>query len=138
MPYINTAPSLLDAVIESISHHERNLGRRYYSEHGTDRVTAGQFTAEGGATVEVTALVSFAKKVRYGQDDERTVRVGASAKCHGWGCVEPSSEESFGEPVPLDAVVYDTAAAVEPHVQAARVWAQKHAETCRAQPYTGH
>ncbi|MET9550563.1 hypothetical protein ABZY36_35460 [Streptomyces sp. NPDC006627] len=137
MPYINTAPSLEEAVIDSIKEHRRNVGRRFYSEHGTDRVTAGQLTNVGGATVEVLALVKFAKKVRYGQDDERTVQAGASAKCHGWGCVEPSSDESFGTEFDLDADVYEVAATAEPFVQAAREWAQAHAEKCRAQPHTG-
>jgi hypothetical protein len=137
MPYINTAPDLTEGIVESIRYHQNNLGARYHSGYGTDRRTAGQLTTVGGATVEVTALVKFEKKVRYGQEDEHRVQVGASAKCYGWGCADPSSEESFGEALPLDANFYDTAATAEPHVQAAREWAQKHAEKCRAQDY-GH
>lgn len=136
MPYINTAPDLIEAVIESIRHHQKNLGARYHSDYGTDRVTAGRLTTAGGATVEVMALVKFEVKRHYGQDNEHLVQAGATAKCHGWGCADPGSEESSGEAAPLDADIYHTAASVEPHVQAARQWAQAHAEKCRAQAYT--
>ncbi|MFD9072112.1 hypothetical protein [Streptomyces lasiicapitis] len=137
MPYTKTAPCLVDAVAEHIRYHRENLGAPYHDERYTERQTAGQMTAVGGATVEVAALVKFDKKNHHGQDAERLVQVGSAAKCHGWGCSDSRSEDTFGEAVPLDADVYTTAAAIEPLVQAARKWAQEHAETCRAQPYTG-
>lgn len=137
MPYTPTAPNLVEAIVEHIRYHQKNLGARYHSEHYTERETAGQMTAAAGATVEVMALVKFEKKISYGQDDQRSVQVGATAKCHGWGCADPRSEESFAEAAPLDVNGYDIAKAAEPHVQAAREWAQAHAEKCRSQPYSG-
>ncbi|MWA08789.1 hypothetical protein [Streptomyces sp. BA2] len=137
MPYTPIAPNLVEAIVGHIRYHQKNLGARYHSEDYTEHETAGEMTTVGGATVEVMALVKFDKKYSYGQDAERSVQVGATAKCHGWGCADPRSEESFGEAAPLDANGYDIAATAEPLVQAAREWAQAHAEKCRAQPYTG-
>ncbi|EPH46870.1 hypothetical protein ABT390_33990 [Streptomyces aurantiacus] len=136
MPYIKIAPDATDLVAELIREHHRARGGRYTIDHYTSPATVGRFATEGGATVEVRALTRFGLK-RY-PSREGIVQVGASALCHGHGCVDPQREELFAEAVSFDdGVTEEIAAAVLPLVQAAREWAQAHAEKCRAQPYTG-
>lgn len=144
MPYINTAPSVAEAVAESISYNRKASGTRYYSEYGTDRLTVGQFTAAAGATVEVQAIVQFGKerpsrngRPLYSEPEYRVIQFGASVTCHGYGCADPTHEEPLSATVPLDSEKYaeGLAEGAEPAVQKAREWAQAHAEKCRAQAY---
>src|SRR5213595_1205212 len=108
MPYIESAPDAAEAVTEMIEYHQKHIGSRYNSDYYTTRETVGRMATVGGAVVEVQAVAKFDAKRRYGQDDERSVQVGAVAKCHGWGCSDPSSGEALTEPVALDAAVYET------------------------------
>jgi len=146
MPYINTAPSVTEAVAESISCDRKSSGNLYHSDYATDRLTVGQFTAAGGATVEVQAIVRFGKehptrngRPLYGEPKHRVIQFGASATCHGYGCADPTHEVSLTDVVPLDSDKCDEelAEGAEPAVQKAREWAQAHAEKCRAQAYNG-
>lgn len=146
MPYINTAPSVIEAVAEPIRYARKNSGDQYYSEYGTDRPTVGQFTAAAGATVEVQAIVQFGKEhpIRngrpiYSEPKHRVIQFGASATCHGYGCATPTHKEPLTAAVPLDSdeTTDDIATGAEPAVQKAREWAQAHAEKCRAQAYNG-
>ncbi|GES27893.1 hypothetical protein AB0G60_02775 [Streptomyces angustmyceticus] len=144
MPYISTAPSVIETVAESISYHRGATGSRYYSEYGTDRLTVGQFTAAAGATVEVRAIVQYGKerpsrngRTVYGEPEYRVIQFGASVTCHGYGCADSTHEEPLAAAVPLDSEKYaeELAEGAEPAVQKAREWAQAHAEKCRAQAY---
>ncbi|MET7809807.1 hypothetical protein ABZT26_02970 [Streptomyces sp. NPDC005395] len=135
MSYQPTPPSPQDAVVGLIDGHQRNLGARFHSEHQTSGDTVGRFTNVAGATVEVVALAKFSRDIN--GDRQRSVAVGAAAKCFGFGCATPDSGESFTGPVPLDDNKWDTAAGVMPLLKTAAEWAQAHAEKCRAQPYTG-
>lgn len=146
MPYINSAPSVTEAVAESIRCDRKSSGTRYYSEYGTDRLTVGQFTAVGGATVEVRAIVQFGKehpirngRPSYSEPKYQVIQFGASATCHGYGCADPTHEEPLTAAVPLDSDKHaeELAEGAEPAVQKAREWAQAHAEKCRAQAYNG-
>jgi hypothetical protein len=135
MVYRPTPPAPADVVAELIQAHKRQLGGQYSSEHYTSAEVVGEFTTVGAATVETKVQTKFVREVL--GDRQRTVAVGAVSKCHGHGCANPSDGESFISPVPLDTDRHDVASTVLPLVQAAREWAQLHAERCRAQPYTG-
>lgn len=131
MPATQTAPDPARLVAELIRD-----ARNWATSHFTSDETVGRFTTVGGATVEVRALAKIATK-RYPSTD-RTVQVGAVASCSGHGCTNPLHEPPLTDAVPLDDDADKSAEAVTPLVQAAREWAQKHAEKCRAQAYTGH
>ncbi|MER6632250.1 hypothetical protein ABT301_29220 [Streptomyces sp. NPDC000987] len=135
MVYTPAPPDPTDVVTDLIDAHVRQLGGQYSSEHYRLAEVVGRYTTVGGATVETKALAKFERNVL--GDRQRTVAVGAAAQCMGHGCADPSSGESFVEPVPLDTNRHDVATAVLPHIQTAREWAQAHAERCRAQRYAG-
>ncbi|MFI7096723.1 hypothetical protein [Streptomyces lydicus] len=146
MPYINTAPSVTEAVAESINYDRKSDGNLYHSDYATDRLTVGQFTTAAGATVEVRAIVQFGKEYPtrngrplYGEPKHRVIQFGASATCHGYGCADPTHEVPLTDAVPLDSdkTAEELAEGAKPAVQKAREWAQAHAEKCRAQAYGG-
>jgi hypothetical protein len=135
MVYTPAPPTLADVVAETLDAHSRQLGGRYSSEHYTQTEIVGRFTTVGEATVETQLLVKFERELL--GERRRSVSVGAAAQCRGFGCTEPRSDKAFAAAVPLDTDRHDVAIAVTPLVQAAREWAQSHAERCRAQTYTG-
>ncbi|WP_438489542.1 hypothetical protein [Streptomyces sp. S186] len=138
MPYIESAPAVLDVVAEVIRSHRRSLGGRFATEYDSRCEVVGEFAAVAGATVEVRVVVNFSKKrLDYVQPEERMVRFGAAARCHGHGCVEPEYQVPFTDDTEWDSddlVDRKTAEASLPVVQRAREWAQSHAEKCRAKP----
>ncbi|MEV0220854.1 hypothetical protein [Streptomyces sp. NPDC050704] len=142
MSYTPSAPDLKTELADRIRSHRKNRdnGGRYFSPHVKVREEAGRFTAAGEAEVTVEALVSFSTKYVYdnpGSHDEHRIAVGAVAKCHGNGCVAPDFEKNHAGHWLLEDDADKTAESSLPLVQAAREWAQSHAEKCRAQPYTG-
>ncbi|MEU6990351.1 hypothetical protein ABZ953_06770 [Streptomyces sp. NPDC046465] len=143
MTYISIAPDLKFEVAQMVRARrkaiaaEADKGRSFYGS--TDRDEAGSFGTAGGSQVTVHAVVRSSEERKPGPvyGWEIQVRVGAVAKCHGHGCVSPDFEKQHDAHFLLDDDADVTAAAVLPMVQAAREWAQAHAEKCRAQPYTG-
>jgi hypothetical protein len=129
MPYTPTAPDPEAAIADLIREHRR-VGTNFYTSHEI----VGSFATMGGATVEVRALAKFGLK-NY-QSTERQVQIGASAHCSGHGCVSPEHEQPFIDQVSVNEAADKTAESAGPLIQAAREWAQTHAEKCRAQPYT--
>lgn len=134
MTYIATARPVTDVVVDMLHEHHRSRGGRFSSRHYTDRDTVGRFEGAAGATVEVHATAKFSTK-RYPSEDG-LVQVGAAVRCYGDGCPAPTHEEPLTEPVSVDDVSEDIAASALPAVQAAREWAQAHAEKCRAMAVT--
>lgn len=143
MTYIQTAPDLKSELTATIRAHRKSLGTSKYATHsGSNKEEAGRFTAVGGALVTVQAVLTYISKAVWGSADpgdgyEKRIDVGAVANCHGYGCVEPEFRADHAKHFLLADDADATAEAAMPHVQAAREWAQKHAETCRAQPYSG-
>ncbi|MGW6531439.1 hypothetical protein [Streptomyces venezuelae] len=143
MTYIPTAPDLKFEVAQTIRARRKAIaaaadkGRSFYGS--TDHDEAGSFATAGGSQVTLHAVVRSSEERKPGPvyGWEIQVRVGAAAKCHGHGCVDPSFEKQHDGRFLLDDDADVTAEAAVPLVQAAREWAQKHAEKCRAQPYTG-
>ena len=142
MSYIPTAPDLKTEIADTIRRHRKSLANSKYATHsGINREEAGRFTAVGGALVTVQAVVAYVSKAVWGSADpgdgyERRIEVGARATCHGNGCTDPEFRQDDTGYFLLDADADVTAEAVLPYVQAAREWAQSHAEKCRAQAYT--
>lgn len=143
MTYIPTAPDLAFEVAQTIRARRREIaakadkGRSFYGS--TDRDEAGSFAAAGGSRVILHAFVRSSEERKPGPvyGWEIQLRVGAAAKCHGHGCVSPDFEKQHDGHFLLQDDADVTAKAALPLVQAAREWAQEHAEKCRAQPYTG-
>ena len=144
MSYIPTAPDLKDELRDTIRAHRKYLatGSKYATHSGSNKEEAGRFTAVGGALVTVQAVLTYISKAVWGSADpgdgyERRIEVSAVANCHGHGCIDPEfrAEDDGFFLLAADADV--TAEAALPYVQKAREWAQKHAETCRAQAYKG-
>lgn len=145
MSYIKTAPDLKPRVADLIRRF-RKAASDGTLRHGPldqrGREEAGRYVAVGGARVEVHATAHHSEEFIFvhGQapTNEHRVEVGAVAKCHGDGCIDPEFEQTVNNYWLLMTEDADKPAArvMEP-VQAAREWAQAHAETCRAQPYTG-
>ncbi|GAA1887937.1 hypothetical protein GCM10009837_07210 [Streptomyces durmitorensis] len=143
MSYIPTAPDLKFEIAQTIRARRRSIaaeadkGRSFYGS--TDHDEAGSFGTAGGGRVIVQAFVRSSEERKSGPAYgwETRLRVGAVAKCHGHGCVSPDFTDQHDGHFALDDDADVTAKAALPHVQAAREWAQAHAEKCRAQPYTG-
>jgi hypothetical protein len=149
MPYIRIAPNLKIEIADVVRRHRKLLadwpgrfGSRARHE-GADRYEAGRFTTAGQAEVSVEAVLDYRVGYIYNppnsanSQEERRIHVSAEAKCHGYGCVEPDFDQGHGPYFLLADDADVTAEALVPLVQAAREWAQEHAEKCRAQPYTG-
>lgn len=142
MSYIPTAPDLKIEVAETIRAHRKesaNSNSRIGS-YGTYRDEAGRYTATGGALVTVHATTTIRNHygiAGYSPAPAPLVEVGAVAKCHGHGCVDPEFTDKHADSWPLESDADVPAEAVLPLVQKAREWAQTHAEKCRAQAYTG-
>lgn len=142
MTYIPIAPDLKFELTATIRAHRKSLGTSKYATHsGSNKEEAGRYTAVGGALVTVQAELAYTSKAVWGSTDpgdgyEKRIEVAAVGTCHGHGCTDPK----FRADHPKHFLLHDdadvTAEAALPHVQAAREWAQKHAETCRAQAYT--
>ncbi|WP_282790886.1 hypothetical protein [Streptomyces sp. CC224B] len=144
MTYIPTAPDLKFEVAQTIRACRRRIaaeaekGRGFYGS--TDRDEAGDFVTAGKSQVSVHAFIRASEERKSGGsiwERELRVRVGAVAKCHGHGCVSPDFHDQHDGHFLLGDDADVTAEAAVPLVQAAREWAQAHAEKCRAQPYTG-
>jgi hypothetical protein len=136
-----SAPDVTETVVEAIREHRKylNSGSRSITEHHVGKEIVGRFSAVAEAVVEVGLHSKFSK--RYGEPprfiEERTVQLEAFAQCTGHGCVDPEYKAPASEVFLLAADADKTAPAALPLVAAARAWAQKHAETCRALPYEG-
>ncbi|MER5875493.1 hypothetical protein ABT119_06130 [Streptomyces sp. NPDC001910] len=99
---------------------------------------AGRYTTAGGALVVVHAKVHHVEKY-VGLPTpgyEQRVTVGAVAECHGNGCIGPTFQQEDKTIRLLHEDADETADRVTAPVQAARQWAQSHAEKCRAQAYS--
>jgi hypothetical protein len=130
MTYITSTPDVTEAICNQLRNYHRSRGGRFFISHYTDQDTVGRFAGAGGAIVEVRVIAKFSKE-RY-PSEEGLVQVGASVVCHGDGCPTSAHEEPLTEPVSVDGVSKDIAVTALPAVQAAREWAQAHAEKCRA------
>ncbi|MEV5944721.1 hypothetical protein [Streptomyces sp. NPDC051994] len=135
-----TAPDVTETVVEAIREHRKylNSGSRYITEHHTSKEIVGRFSAVAEAVVESGLHIRFS--TRYGEPprfiEERTVQFEAYAQCTGHGCINPEHKAPASAVFLLDSDADETAPAALPLVAAVRAWAQKHAETCRALPYT--
>ncbi|GHD70310.1 hypothetical protein GCM10010317_077360 [Streptomyces mirabilis] len=141
MSYIPTAPDLKPRIADTIRAHRkrRDNGGKWFTPNVKDREEAGQFNTAGGALILVEAVVEFTAKYVYAppsSGEEHRIEVGAVAKCHGNGCTGPEFEQTYNNYWLLDEDADEAAARVMEPVQAAREWAQAHAERCRAQAYT--
>lgn len=141
MSYIPTAPDITHEVAETIRARRKQASDlKAYDRMGTDRDEAGRYTCVGGALVTVQAVIKSSEhRAWIGNTPngfEQRVAVAAVAKCHGNGCIDPEFRRDDTGYFLLDADADVTAEAVLPYVQAAREWAQAHAEKCRAQAYT--
>jgi hypothetical protein len=142
MSYIPTAPDLKIEVAETIRAHRKQIAdrtSRHGGVYGTYRNEAGRYTTAGGALVAVHATTVIRERygiVGYSPPPAIHVEVGAEAKCHGHGCTDPEFTDKNADSWPLEEDADLPAEAVLPLIQAAREWAQAHAEKCRAQPYT--
>ncbi|MCA1218484.1 hypothetical protein [Streptomyces sp. 8L] len=140
-PRIDTAPDVLTTIKESVREHRRHLasGSRYVSRYGTDRETVGRYQAVADAVVEAELHIEFGTRSGRASNwtEEHTVAFTAVARCTGHGCTDPTHQSAKGEVFLLDADADETAPNALPLIATARAWAQKHAETCRALPYTG-
>lgn len=143
MTYIPTAPDLEGEVTDTVRARRKEIaaleakGRSFYGS--TDRDDAGNFTTVGESRVTVHALVKSSQERKPGPTYgwEIRLKVGANATCHGNGCVSPDFEQWHNGHFLIEDDANVTAKAAMPPVQAVREWAQSHAETCRAQPYSG-
>ena len=142
MPFIPSAPDLKVELADTIRRHRKSLGTSKYATHsGNNKEEAGRYAAVGGALVTVEAVLSYISRAVWGSADpgdgyEKRIEVAAIARCHGYGCIDPEFRDDHDRHFLLGSDADVTAEAALPHVQKAREWAQKHAETCRAQPYT--
>ncbi|WP_406123007.1 hypothetical protein OHQ89_12540 [Streptomyces canus] len=142
MSYIPTAPDLKVELADTIRRHRKSLTTSKYATHsGANKEEAGRYTTVGNSLVTVQAVLTYISKAVWGSADpgdgyERRIEVGAVANCHGHGCTDPKFSSDATGHFLLGADADVTAEATLPHVQKAREWAQKHAETCRAQAYT--
>lgn len=139
---IPTAPNLADEIADQIrrSRKQRDSGNNFVNYRGNTSEEAGRFTTAGDALVVVEALVTYSTGYIYNppnSHDEHRVQVSAVAKCHGHGCTNPQHEQPTSPTFLLEDDADKTAQAALPLVQAAREWAQDHAEKCRAQAYNG-
>ncbi|MEU9703007.1 hypothetical protein [Streptomyces sp. NPDC047981] len=135
-----TAPNPIETVKDEIRDQRRHLsrGRTILSENRTDNHLIGKFQAVAGATVETDLNIVFSrrwKKVGL-TERENTVKFAATVRCTGHGCADPVHEVPATGEFLLDGDADETAPAAQPVIDAARKWAQQHAETCRALPYS--
>lgn len=142
MQTIPTAPDVKTEIADRIRAHRkrRDNGGKWFTPNVKDRQEAGRYTTVGDALVTVTAVTSFTANAIWGSAApadgyEHRVEVAAIAACHGHGCTDPEFRRDDTGHFLLDADADVTAEAVLPYVQAAREWAQAHAEKCRAQAY---
>lgn len=135
-----TAPDVTETVTDAIRGHRKylndNHGSRYITFYYTTKEAAGRFSAVAEAVVEVELHIKFSQRANW-RSEENTVQFVGFAWCTGHGCIDPKHETLATEEFLLDADADETAPAALPLVAAARAWAQKHAETCRALPYNG-
>lgn len=142
MSYIPTAPDLKPRIADLIRRYRKTVANGDLRNSLLDersREEAGRYTTVGGALVAVHAKVRHEEKYIYNppnSGEEHRIHVGAVAECHGNGCTEPSFEQDVNNYWLLHEDADEPAARVMEPVQAAREWAQAHAEKCRAQAYT--
>ncbi|MFD9630088.1 hypothetical protein [Streptomyces violascens] len=134
---------LVEAIADHIRFHRKVIasGNRYVSAFGTRSEAAGRFGTVGDSTVLVEVQVRFTEKYVYmhvpgAPRHEHRVQVGARAQCQGHGCIDPVHKTPDSAVFLLGDDADGTAETALPLVQKAREWAQAHAETCRAKPYT--
>ncbi|MGK5628428.1 hypothetical protein [Streptomyces sp. URMC 123] len=137
-----TAPDVTETVTEHIREHRKYLASdsRCILACLTEKETVGRFSAVAGAVVEAELHIRFGKRFGRGERwdaEEYTVQFAALAQCTGHGCIDSKHEVPATDVFLLYADADETAPHALPLVTAARAWAQKHAETCRALPYTG-
>lgn len=143
MTYIPTAPDLKSRIADLIRRYRKAVDNGDMRNSLLDRRSreeAGRYTAVGGALVTVHAKVRHEEKYIYNPSVEsgyeQRIHVGAVAECHGNGCTDPIFEQDVNNHWLLNEDADEPAARVMGPVQAAREWAQAHAEKCRAQAYT--
>jgi hypothetical protein len=116
-----------------------NSGSRYITEHHVGKEIVGRFSAVAEAVVEVGLHIKFSK--RYGEPRASSKSARCSWRPSPSALATAASTREYKAPASevflLAADADKTAPAALPLVAAARAWAQKHAETCRALPYEG-
>ncbi|MEU6979593.1 hypothetical protein [Streptomyces sp. NPDC046371] len=140
--YTNFAPNPATTVPDEIRDQRRRLenSRNYISTNHTVEVPAGRYQGVGGAVIEADLQVKFSQRRKQGSitEQEDVVALAAIARCAGHGCAEGEHQVPSTDPVLLSADADDASTAALVPLAAVRKWAQEHAETCRALPYTGH
>ncbi|MFF8279961.1 hypothetical protein ACF05T_28310 [Streptomyces lateritius] len=103
-----------------------------------DKGSVGRFQAVVGAIVEVGLHLVFSDRWAKGagHTKEDVVRFAASVQCTSHGCADPDHTAPATSDLLLHDGADETAPAAMPVIATARKWAQQHAETCRALPYT--
>ncbi|MFJ9810693.1 hypothetical protein ACIRTB_20940 [Streptomyces sp. NPDC101158] len=140
--YAQTAPDPIYTVAEEIRSHRRHLtsGRKLIDKRRTEDQIIGKFQGVASATVQADLQIVFSesrKKDGSPFDQNPVVKFAALVRCFGHGCPTPEHKVPATTELLLDADADETAPAALPVIAAARKWAQQHAETCRALPYTG-
>ncbi|GGU12535.1 hypothetical protein [Streptomyces lateritius] len=104
----------------------RRLSNGSFDAHRTDKRSVGRFQTVAGAIVEVHLHLVFSDLIWF----------TAFVQCTSHGFANPD----HAVPATSDFLLHDgadeTAPAAMPVIAIARKWAQQHAETCRALPYT--
>uniref|UniRef100_UPI003F49110D hypothetical protein n=1 Tax=Streptomyces sp. CA-141956 TaxID=3240051 RepID=UPI003F49110D len=139
--YTKFAPSPVNTIPDEIRAQRRHLesGRNFLSTDHAVAIPAGRYQGVGGAVIEADLQVKFSRRRKNGSftEKEDVVAIAALVRCAGHGCPDQEHQVPATDPVLLTADADDATTAAQAPLDAARKWAQQHAETCRALPYTG-